>query len=116
MTLIFERVFQVVPASMLYWLGFLVLPNRFILAKHRLGSPSPTESEIGEALGLEIHEVICRFFDSQQRYEPGDGRTVIEVHSSTLTIRKLWIVKGWFTGTHHQVGTISWSVGFSKYG
>jgi hypothetical protein len=112
--LILEKFIQIFPANAIYWLGFLIVRSWFVIAEKQIVIQQKSNTRINEEMGNVVHNAIWDFYNSQEHVKPGDERVAIDVNRNLVVFRKLWIVRGIFTGTRYQIGAMSVGVGFVR--
>ena len=107
-----EQIVQVFPMTLLYWLKFALSPRSFIVLRQKISMPLADQG-ISEALDAEISAVVWGFYGSRTEWDVNDERIVTDLKHQMLTMRKLWIVKGIFSGKDYKIGLRSWAMGFA---
>ena len=98
--------------TLLYWLKFALSPRSFIMLRQKISMPLADQG-ISEALDAEISAVVWGFYGSRTEWDVNDERIVTDLKHQMLTMRKLWIVKGIFSGKDYKIGLRSWAMGFA---
>ncbi len=101
-----EKVIQIYPITVIYWLGILFFKKNYVLAK------IPIKLTEGEVSFLEIEKAIWRFYDENPNLDPNDRLFSIDTRKDTLIFRRLWIITGLITRSTYRVGESNVGIGF----